>query len=94
MIEHQLLYRHLRVHGNTFNAFLQGQNQERCDNVTYPRAYLFLERLRIHFGKPKTCARLFNEKNYPDGFSLKKVVKNKTSTALYAAITGDHDGLC
>ena len=75
LIDRSLFCRHLHVHGNAFNAFIQSQNQEKCDNTTYRRAYIFFEKLRIYLGEPKSAARLFNEANYPNGYSLKKATR-------------------
>ena len=60
------------VHGNSLRAFLQGVNQEQCTNVTYRRAYVFFEKLRITEGIPKTLRRLQNEEYLPNGFSVHK----------------------
>jgi hypothetical protein len=88
LIDRSLLYRSLGVHGNSFNAFIQGYNQERCNNATYPKAYIFFEKLRIYLGEPKSESRLFNESNYPYGFSLKKPSKKKTTSAFRAPSVG------
>ena len=37
-------------------------------NATYPKAYHFLEKLRIAEGVKKSKNRLQNEKEYPQGF--------------------------
>ena len=77
MVDRSLLYRFFGVHGNTFNSFLLGQNQEKCNNPTYTSAYLFFEKLRIYFGEGKSAARLFNEAHYPDGFCTINLSKRK-----------------
>ena len=77
MVDRSLLHRFLGVHGNAFNSFMSGQNQEKCDNPTYLKAYVFFEKLRIYFGKPKSEARIFNETYYPYGFSIEKYPKKK-----------------
>ena len=92
MVDRSLLSKYLQVHGNTFNAFLQGRNQEKCDNVAYKNAYIFFEKLRIHLGESKSAARCFNENNNPDGFSLVKATKKKGGSKFRAAVR-DHD-LC
>ena len=65
-----MLLRYLDVHGNSLRAFLHGKDQEQCENITYKRAYIFFEKLRIAQGEKKTFRRLQNEENFPDGFSL------------------------
>lgn len=77
MVDRSLLYRFLGVHGNTFNSFVQGQNQEKCNNPTYCKAYVFFEKLRIYLDEPKSAARLFHETHYPDGFSTTKKSSKK-----------------
>jgi hypothetical protein len=67
-----MLLRYLDVHGNSLRAFLLGKDQEQCENITYKRAYIFFEKLRIAQGEKKTFRRLQNEEKFPDGFSLVK----------------------
>lgn len=87
MVDRSLLHRFLGVHGNAFNSFVQGQNQEKCNNPTYTKAYVFFEKLRIYLDEPKSAARLFNETHYPDGFSKKKKSSKKRKINK-----GDADG--
>lgn len=55
---------------NSLNTFLASKHDDKRGNITYPRAYYFLEQLRIHEGcKPKSKARLDNEVAHPTGFS-------------------------
>ena len=59
------------INGNSLNTFLSNKGNHGCANVTYRRAYLFFERLRLHEETPKTKARLDNEcEYYPVGFSI------------------------
>lgn len=78
-----MLVRCLDVHGNSLRAFLLGKDQEQCENITYKRAYIFFEKLRIALGEKKTFRRLQNEENFPDGFSLvKKYQTEKQQTVV------------
>jgi len=78
----------IAVHGNSLRAFLGGQNQEQCENLTYQRAYMFFEKLRIEEGRPKTLRRLQNEEYYIDGFRLTK------QKAVYVNLYSNSSELC
>jgi hypothetical protein len=60
------------LNSNSLNTFLSGKRQDQAGNVTYRRAYVFFEKLRILEGKPKSAARIGNEMEYPYGFPLEK----------------------
>jgi len=60
------------LNSNSLNTFLAGKRQDQAGNVTYRRAYVFFEKLRILEGKPKSSARIGNEMEHPYGFSLEK----------------------
>lgn len=60
------------LNSNSLNTFLAGKRQDQAGNVTYRRAYVFFEKLRILEGKPKSAARIGNEMEHPYGFSLEK----------------------
>jgi len=60
------------LNSNSLNTFLAGKRQDQAGNVTYRRAYVFFEKLRILEGKPKSSARIGNEIEHPYGFSLEK----------------------
>ena len=61
------------INSNSMNRFLSGKHQDQCGNVTYQRAYVFFEKLRIMEGKAKSTKRLSNEAENPSGFSTTKV---------------------
>ena len=65
------------LNSNSLNRFLAGKNQDQCGNVTYKRAYVFFEKLRILEGKPKSSKRLSNEANQPQGFSTESTLGRK-----------------
>eukprot|EP00985_Skeletonema_marinoi_P032278 scaffold39087_cov174-Skeletonema_marinoi.AAC.5 len=60
------------LNSNSLNTFLAGKRQDQAGNVTYRRAYVFFEKLRILEGKSKSSARIGNEIEHPYGFSLEK----------------------
>ena len=60
------------INSNSMNRFLSGKKQDQCGNVSYKEAYIFFEKLRVLEGKNKTKARLKNESEHPNGFSLVK----------------------
>lgn len=60
------------INSNSLNRFLTGKQQDQCGNVTYKRAYVFFEKLRIMEGKPKSSKRLSSEAENPRGFSTEK----------------------
>ena len=60
------------LNSNSLNTFLAGKRQDQAGNVTYRRAYVFFEKLRIFEGKHKSSARIGNEIEHPYGFSLEK----------------------
>lgn len=60
------------VNSNSLNRFLSAKNQDQCQNIVYKAGYTFFERLRILEEKPKSNARLKNEKKYPNGFDLRR----------------------
>ena len=60
------------INSNSLNRFLSGKRQDQCGNVTYQRAYVFFEKLRIMEGKAKSTKRLSNEAENPGGFSTTK----------------------
>jgi len=55
------------INQNSMARFMSGKKQDQCGNVTYGRAYAFLEKLRILEGAPKSKARLRNEVANPEG---------------------------
>ena len=55
------------INNNSMARFLSGKKQDQCGNVTYRAAYIFLEKLRILEGRPKSKARLRNEVANPSG---------------------------
>jgi hypothetical protein len=65
------------LNSNSLNRFLAGKNQDQCGNITYKRAYVFFEKLRILEGKPKSSKRLSNEANQPQGFSTESTLGRK-----------------
>ena len=67
-----LQYALLGVNSNSLNTFLAGKRQDQAGNITYRRAYVFFEKLRILEGEPKSSARLMNEIEHPYGFPLEK----------------------
>ena len=58
------------INNNSMARFLSGKKQDQCGNVTYRAAYVFLEKLRILEGRPKSKARLRNEVANPTGVRL------------------------
>ena len=60
------------INSNSLNRFLIGKQQDQCGNVTYKRAYVFFEKLRLMEGKPKSSKRLSNEAKNPSGFRTVK----------------------
>jgi hypothetical protein len=60
------------LNSNSLNRFLTGKGQDQCGNATYRLGYIFVEKLRILEGKPKSAARKKNELEKPMGFSLEK----------------------
>ena len=66
------------LNSNSLNRFLAGKNQDQCGNITYKRAYVFFEKLRILEGKPKSSKRLSNEANQPQGFSTESTLGRKS----------------
>lgn len=58
------------LNSNSLNRFLTGKGQDQCGNITYRRAYVFFEKLRILESQSKSAARLRNEVEKPSGFSL------------------------
>ncbi len=60
------------LNSNSLNTFLAGKRQDQAGNVTYRRAYVFFEKLRIWRGEPKSSERLSNEMEHPYGFPLQK----------------------
>jgi hypothetical protein len=58
------------INSNSLGTFLSNKGNHGCANVTYRRAYHFFERLRLHEGTSKTKARLDNECEHPEGFSI------------------------
>lgn len=62
----------LGVNSNSLNTFLAGKRQDQAGNITYRRAYVFFEKLRILEGESKSSARLMNEMEHPYGFPLEK----------------------
>lgn len=79
---------HIAVHGNSLRAFLGGKNQEQCENLTYQRAYVFFEKLRIEEGRPKTLRRLQNEEYLVHGFRLSK------KTAVFVDLYSNSSEFC
>jgi hypothetical protein len=49
----------------SLTKFLAGKQQDQAGNVTYKRAYKFLEQKRLLEGKKKSKARLKNETEQP-----------------------------
>lgn len=62
----------LGVNSNSLNTFLAGKGQDQAGNITYRRAYVFFEKLRILEDEPKSSARIMNEMEHPFGFPLEK----------------------
>jgi hypothetical protein len=60
------------VNSNSLNRFLAGKNQDQAENITYRRAYAFLEKKRILEGAPKSKPRLKNEMEHAAGFVLER----------------------
>jgi len=60
------------LNSNSLNTFLAGKHQDQAGNVTYRRAYVFFEKLRILSGHPKSSERLSNEMEHLYGFPLHK----------------------
>lgn len=60
------------LNSNSLNRFLTGKGQDQCGNATYRLGYIFVEKLRILEGKPKSAARKKNELEKPMEFSLEK----------------------
>lgn len=58
------------LNSNSLNRFLAGKGQDQCGNITYRRAYVFFEKLRILEGQSKSANRLRNEEEKPSGFSF------------------------
>lgn len=65
------------LNNNLLGRFLGGKGQDQCGNITYARAYVFFEKLRILEGKPKSASRKKNEAEKPQGFSLVKARANQ-----------------
>mmetsp|Transcript_5619 Transcript_5619/g.9503 ORF Transcript_5619/g.9503 Transcript_5619/m.9503 type:complete len:536 (+) Transcript_5619:75-1682(+) len=60
------------INSNSLGRFLSGKQQDQCGNVTYKKAYVFFEKLRIMEGEAKSSKRLSNEAQNPRGFSTTK----------------------
>lgn len=71
------------LNNNSLGRFLAGKGQDQCGNITYVRAYVFFEKLRILEGKPKSAARKKNEAEQPLGFSLVKARANQWFIMAY-----------
>ena len=65
------------LNSNSLNRFLAGKGQDQCGNMTYVRAYVFFEQMRILEGKPKSAARRKSEAEHPHGYSLVKARAGK-----------------
>jgi len=71
------------INSNSLNRFLSGKQQDQCGNVTYQKAYVFFEKLRIMEGKAKSTKRLSNEEQNPQGFSTTKARAGRWIKVLY-----------
>lgn len=60
------------INSNSLNRFLRGKQQDQCGNVTYKKAYVFFEKLRLLEGEPKSSKRLSSEAENPSGFRTVK----------------------
>ena len=60
------------INPNALSRFLAGKKQDQCGNQVYPAAYVFFEQLRILEGQKKSKARLKNEAEEPNGFSIER----------------------
>eukprot|EP00574_Skeletonema_japonicum_P014646 CAMPEP_0201714752 /NCGR_PEP_ID=MMETSP0593-20130828/1091_1 /ASSEMBLY_ACC=CAM_ASM_000672 /TAXON_ID=267983 /ORGANISM="Skeletonema japonicum, Strain CCMP2506" /LENGTH=556 /DNA_ID=CAMNT_0048204055 /DNA_START=48 /DNA_END=1718 /DNA_ORIENTATION=- len=60
------------INSNSLGRFLSGKQQDQCGNITYKKAYVFFEKLRIMEGKAKSKKRLSNEAQNPQGYSTVK----------------------
>ena len=60
------------INNNSLNRFMASKKQDQCGNIAYRAGYVFFEKLRILEGKPKSSARIKNEANNPEGFSVVK----------------------
>ena len=77
------------INHRSLRQFLDGEGQDRCGNITYRCAYVFFEKLRILEGKPKSEARLKNEQDFPEGFSIK--AKRSVSAKILPVGENEHD---
>ena len=60
------------VNSNSWRTFLAAKGPAQgAGNVSYPKAYAFLEKLRVMNGEKKTAKRLKMEKGFRHGHSLK-----------------------
>ncbi|KAL1707122.1 hypothetical protein EV121DRAFT_288908 [Schizophyllum commune] len=59
------------VNSNSFGRFMASKERDAGGgNSTYPKAYIYFEKMRILEGKKKTAGRLRNEETHPNGFPL------------------------
>ncbi len=58
------------INNNSMARFLSRKKQDQCGNVTYRASYVFLEKLQILEGGPKSKTRLRNEVANPSGVRL------------------------
>lgn len=59
------------VNSNSFGRFMASKERDAGGgNTTYPKAYIYFEKMRILEGKKKTQKRLDNESMHPNGFPL------------------------
>lgn len=58
------------INSNALSRFLAAKKQDQCGNQVYRTAYVFFEQLRILEGQSKSKARLKNEEEEPNGFSI------------------------
>ncbi|KAL3807637.1 hypothetical protein ACHAXA_004412 [Cyclostephanos tholiformis] len=70
------------VNDNSMRKFFNGKDQDQRANVSYRAGYAFLEKLRLYEGRPKSEARLRNEAENPDGFSIVKERSKDIFTGL------------
>ncbi|KAL1749042.1 hypothetical protein HDZ31DRAFT_59636 [Schizophyllum fasciatum] len=59
------------VNSNSYGRFMAAKERDAGGgNSTYPKAYIYFEKMRILEGKKKTAGRIRNEQTHPDGFPL------------------------
>jgi hypothetical protein len=60
------------ANANSLNKFLSAKKQDGRSNMTYKRAWVFFEKMRLMDGTPKSNARVKNELEQPSGFSTNR----------------------